>query len=127
MLMVERQDIHAPGKLEEMVQVGVVTHRGIRHGGDRRDVLGFGKDAELEAQGSSCRGHHSGKLAAANNTDYRKSHISQPTESLARTPTLRRRKRQGGARVQQTALKWAVGPKADSSEQATEGHEYYTY
>jgi hypothetical protein len=66
-------------------------------------------------------------LAAANNTDYRKSHIPQPTENLAPTPTLRPGKRSRGARAQQTALKWAVGPKADSSEQATEGHEYYTY
>jgi hypothetical protein len=65
-----------------VVKVGVITDRGFGHGRDGRDILTFGKDAELEAQGSGCGGHHSGELAAANHTDYRKSHISQPTESL---------------------------------------------
>ena len=82
-LMVERQDVQAAGKLKEVVQVGVITDRGVGHGRDGRDVLTFGKDAELEAQGSGRRGHHSGELAAANHTDHRKSHKSQPTESLA--------------------------------------------
>ncbi len=63
-----------------MVQVRVVADRGVGHGGDGRDVLTFGKDTELEAQGGGGRGHHSGELAAANHTDYRKSHKSQPTE-----------------------------------------------
>ncbi|MEN3344521.1 MAG: hypothetical protein V7635_1097, partial [Arthrobacter sp.] len=48
-----------------------------------RDVFSLGQDTEFEAEGGGGWGHHAGKLAAANNADYWKSHKDQPTESLA--------------------------------------------
>jgi hypothetical protein len=80
-----------------MLQVRVVADRGVNHGRDCRDVLAFGENTELKAQGGRGGGHHSGKLAAANNTDYRKSHKSQPTENLTGTRLLGIGKRGNGA------------------------------
>jgi hypothetical protein len=115
-------------------------------------VLAMGEDTELKAQGGGGRGHHAGKLAAANNTDYRKSHKPQPTENLTgtrlfglagartgrrggsgdRPGTARRRVRSepshrpGRADSRETTLKWAFGPNGRQFQKATEGHDYYT-
>ncbi|GIU55279.1 hypothetical protein NicSoilC12_10280 [Arthrobacter sp. NicSoilC12] len=95
--VVEGQDVEAAGELEQMLQVLVVADRGVSHGRDCGDVLAFGENTELKAQGGRGRGHHAGKLAAANNTDYRKSHKSQPTENLTGTRLLGIGKRGNGA------------------------------
>ena len=91
MLVVERQHVHAAGKLEQVLEVVVVADRGVGHGGDGRDVLAFGKNTELKTQGGGGRGHHAGQLAAANDADYWKSHRSQPTENLTGTRAMRLR------------------------------------
>lgn len=84
-LVVEGHDVEVLGKVQERLQVFVVSHRGSGHRGDGRDVLTFRQDSKFEAESSRGWGHHSGKLAAANYTYYWKSHICQPTENRRRT------------------------------------------
>ena len=148
MFVVEGQHVQAAGELEQMLQVLVVADRGVGHGRDCGDVLAFGENTELKAQGGRGRGHHAGKLAAANNTDYRKSHKSQPTENLTGTrlsgigkrgnaagtvPTRPGRPARSGSRRAAAAgglpgngAKMGVWPNGRQFQKAMEGHDYYT-